>query len=54
MRCVDQYNLVQFLLDGKGAKLNLVPQPEIQGVFSFWKIVEDRVLQQKSVEAQRA
>ena len=54
MRCIDQYNLVQFLLDGKGAKLNLVSHPEIQGVFSFWKIVEDRVLQQKSVEAQKA
>ena len=54
MRTIDQYNLIRFLLDGQGAKLNIVPQPELQGVFSFWKVVEDRVLQQKSVEAQRA
>ena len=52
LRCSHQYNLVSFLLDGRFATLDILPNPDLQGVFSFWKIVDDRILGALSVECQ--
>ena len=52
MRCVQQYNLVKFLLDGQHQRLEYVPIPELMGEFSYWKIVDDRVLLTLSHERQ--
>lgn len=52
MRCIQQYNLVTFLLDGQGQKLEYVAIPELIGEFSYWRIVDDRVLEALSRERQ--
>ena len=52
LRCIHQYNLVSFLLDGQHQKLEYVPNLELMGVFSKWKIVDDRALANLSQDAQ--
>jgi hypothetical protein len=52
MRCVQQYNLVKFLLDGQHQRLEYVPNAELMGEFTYWKIVDDRILNTLSHERQ--
>lgn len=52
VRCIQQYNLVNFLLDGRFQRLEYVPNLELMGVFSFWPVVDDKVLEALSRERQ--
>jgi hypothetical protein len=52
MRCIQQYNLVKFLLDGQHQRLEYVAIPELMGEFSYWRIVDDRILEALSRERQ--
>jgi hypothetical protein len=44
LRCIQQYNLVTLLLDGKGQRLEYVANPKLQGSFSFHPIVPESEL----------
>jgi hypothetical protein len=52
MRCIQQYNLVRFLLDGQQQRLEYVPIPDLMGEFSYWRIVDERILEALSRECQ--
>jgi len=52
-RCIQQHQLIRFLLEGRNAKLDQwLPSPEIQGAFAFWRMVDDRVLMEWSMEVE--
>jgi hypothetical protein len=52
-RCIQQHQLIRFLLEGRNAQLDMwLPSPEVQGAFSFWKLVDERVLMGWSMEVE--
>lgn len=52
LRCIHQYNLAKFLLDGKHQQLDVIGNLELQGAFSKWKIVDENMLQRMSLSLQ--
>lgn len=52
-RCIQQHQLIRFLLEGRHANVDMwLPSPEIQGAFSFWRLVDERVLMDWSMEVE--
>eukprot|EP00758_Cryptobia_borreli_P002178 Tbor_TRINITY_DN2838_c0_g1::TRINITY_DN2838_c0_g1_i1::g.23142::m.23142/K03099/SOS; son of sevenless len=52
-RCIAQYTLISMLLEGGKSRVdNIIPNADIQGVFSFWKLVDNKALMDMSILSQ--
>ena len=53
LRCINEHNLVMFLLDGKGSNWDFQPIMEVMGAFAAWRLIDDDVLMEMSMTLQK-